>query len=58
MKIFQPKFFMMSHEKISQDESKGRPHGYTIYLIIERTAKYEMNLGGSCGEEVSKFRFA
>ena len=53
MKIFQPKFFMMFHEK-----GKGRPHGYTIYLIIERTAKYEMNLGGSCSEEVSKFRFA
>ena len=49
---------MMSHEKISQDESKGRPHGYTIYLIIERTVKYEMSLGGSCSEEVSKFRFA
>ena len=54
MKIFQPKFFMMSHEKISQDESKGRPHGYTIIY----SAKYEMNLGGSCSEKVSKFRFA
>ena len=58
MKIFQPKFFMMLHKKISWDRSKGRPHGYTIYLIIKGIVKYEMSLGGSCSEETSKFRFA
>ena len=57
MKIFQPKFFVMSHKKIGLDRSKGRPHGYAIYLIIKRTVKYEMSLGDSCCEEASKFRF-
>ena len=43
LKCIQPQLFIITHEKINQDRTKGKTDGKTIYLVVKYTLKNKIS---------------